>query len=98
MARRCDFSGKGVMAGNNVSHAHNKTRRRFLPNLQQASLMSDALRTPVRLRLATQSIRTIEKRGGVDAYLLSTPNTKLGPKARQLKRRIQKALERQASA
>ena len=98
MARRCDFSGKGVMAGNNVSHAHNKTRRRFLPNLQRASLMSEALGETVRLRLATASIRTIEKRGGVDAYLLSTPNTKLGPKARQLKRRIEKALEAQPAA
>ncbi len=98
MARRCDVSGKGVLAGNNVSHAHNKTRRRFLPNLQGASLMSDALGTTIKLRLATTSIRTIEKRGGVDAYLLSTPNAKLGQKARQLKRRIQKALERQAAA
>ncbi len=98
MARRCDLSGKGVLTGNNVSHAHNKTRRRFLPNLQGASLMSDALGTTIKLRLATTSIRTIEKRGGVDAYLLSTPNAKLGQKARQLKRRIQKALERQAAA
>ena len=98
MARRCEISGKGVLAGNNVSHAHNKTRRRFLPNLQGASLMSDALGTTIKLRLATTSIRTIEKRGGVDAYLLSTPNAKLGQKARQLKRRIQKALDRQAAA
>ncbi len=98
MARRCDFSGKGVQAGNNVSHAHNKTRRRFLPNLQVASLMSDALGTTVKLRMATAAIRTIEKRGGLDTFLLSTPNAKLGQRARQLKRRIQKARERQAAA
>ena len=98
MARRCDFSGKGVQTGNNVSHAHNKTRRRFLPNLQVASLLSDALGSTVKIRLATQAIRSIDKRGGLDAYLLSTPNAKLGPGARQLKRRIQKARERQAAA
>ena len=59
MARRCEFIGKGVQTGNNVSHAHNKTRRRFLPNLQQASLMSDALGEAVRLRLSSRAIRTI---------------------------------------
>lgn len=98
MARRCDFSGKGVQAGNNVSHAHNRTRRRFLPNLQVASLLSDALGTTVKLRMATQAIRSIEKRGGLDTYLLTTPNAKLGQRARQLKRRIQKARERRAAA
>ncbi len=97
MARRCDFTGRGVQAGNNVSHAHNKTRRRFLPNLQKNSLLSDALGQTIQVRLRTQAIRTIEKRGGLDAYLLSTPNTKLGKKARALKRRIQKALAGQAA-
>ncbi len=92
MARRCDFTGRGVQAGNNVSHANNRTRRRFLPNLQRSSLMSDALGRPVQVRLSTQAIRTIEKRGGLDAYLLSSPNAKLGKKARVIKRRIQKAL------
>ncbi len=98
MARRCDFSGKGVQAGNNVSHANNRTRRRFLPNLQQTSMLSDALGQTVQFRLSTQTIRTIEKRGGLDAYLLSTPNDKLGQRARQLKRRVKKALEGQAAA
>ncbi len=97
MARRCDFTGRGVQAGNNVSHAHNKTRRRFLPNLQKNSLLSDALGQTVQVRLRTQAIRTIEKRGGLDAYLLSTPNDKLGKKARVLKRRIQRALAGQAA-
>ena len=91
MARRCDFTGKGVQTGNNVSHANNKTRRRFLPNMQNASLMSDALGGPVRLRLSTRAIRTIEKRGGLDAFLLSTPAAKLGKTARTIKRRIEKA-------
>lgn len=98
MARRCDFSGKGVQAGNNVSHANNRTRRRFLPNLQQTSMLSDALGQTVQFRLSTQTIRTIEKRGGLDAYLLSTSNDKLGQRARQLKRRVKKALEGQAAA
>ncbi len=97
MARRCDFTGRGVQAGNNVSHAHNKTRRRFLPNLQKSSLLSDALGQTIQVRLRTQAIRTIEKRGGLDAYLLSTPNAKLGKKARDLKRRIQKALAGQTA-
>src|SRR3546814_11819754 len=73
MARRCDFTGKAVQTGNNVSHANNKTRRRFLPNLQEVSLMSDVLGTAVQMRLSTRAIRTVEKRGGIDAYLLSTP-------------------------
>jgi large subunit ribosomal protein L28 len=79
------------LAGNNVSHAHNKTRRRFLPNIQRTSLLSDALGVPVTLRLSTRAIRTIEKNGGLDAYLLSTPNDKLTEEAQRLKRRIKKA-------
>jgi large subunit ribosomal protein L28 len=90
MARRCDFTGKGVQTGNNVSHAHNKTRRRFLPNMQRTSMYSDRLSESVRLRMSARAIRTIEHNGGLDAYLLSTPNGKLGPEARKLKRRIQK--------
>lgn len=97
MARRCGFTGKGVLAGNNVSHANNKTRRRFLPNLQKSSLLSDALGETVQLRLSTQAIRTIEKRGGLDDYLLSTPSEELGKKAQVLKRRIQKAVAEQAA-
>ena len=97
MARRCDFTGKGVQAGNNVSHANNKTRRRFLPNLQDTSLLSDALGRTVQVRLSTRAIRTVEKRGGIDAYLLSTSNDKLGKRARELKRQIKKALEKQAA-
>ncbi len=91
MARRCDFTGRGVLTGNNVSHANNRTRRRFLPNLQHASLLSDVLGQTVQVRLSTGAIRTIEKRGGLDAFLLSTADTDLGKKALVLKRRIKKA-------
>lgn len=93
MARRCAVTGKGVMTGNNVSHAHNKTRRRFLPNLQTASLLSDALGRPVRLRMAVSAIRSVERKGGIDAWLLATPDDRLAPEARRLKRRIAQARE-----
>ena len=98
MARRCDITGKGVQAGNNVSHAHNKTRRRFLPNLQKTSLLSDALGQMVKLRLSTHAIRTVEHKGGLDAYLLGTPHTKLTDEALKLKRRIVKASKSGADA
>ncbi|WP_297370687.1 50S ribosomal protein L28 [Acidocella sp.] len=91
MARRCDLTGKTVQAGNNVSHANNKTRRRFLPNLQVISLISDALGT-VRLRLSTRAIRTIEHNGGLDSYLLGQNDSKLTTEGLELKRRLQKAL------
>jgi len=88
MSRRCDITGKGALVGNNVSHANNKTKRRFLPNLQVTSMLSDALGQPVRLRLSTRAIRTIEKNGGLDAYLLGMPDAKLPEDAVRLKRRI----------
>ena len=93
MARRCAFTGKGVMSGNNVSHANNKTRRRFLPNIQQTAMFSDALGRMVRLKLSTRAIRTIEHNGGLDAFLLSTPDRKLGLEAVRLKRQIRKAAD-----
>lgn len=98
MARRCDFTGKGVQTGNNVSHAHNKTRRRFLPNMQDCSLLSEALDEMVPLRLSTSAIRTIEKRGGLDAFLLSTPDAHLGKKARDVKRRVKRAKAKRPAA
>lgn len=91
MARRCSVTGKGVLAGNNVSHANNRTRRRFLPNLQQTSLMSDALGRTVRLRLSVRAVRSIEHKGGLDAYLLGTPDGKLTTEAVRIKRQIRKA-------
>ncbi|MEQ9449755.1 MAG: 50S ribosomal protein L28 [Rhodospirillaceae bacterium] len=98
MARRCAATGRGVQTGNNVSHANNKTRRRFLPNLHQVSLLSETLREKVRMKVTTTGLRTIEKRGGIDAFLLSTPNTKLEPQALKLKRRIKKAQASQTAA
>lgn len=97
MARRCEITGKGVQTGNNVSHANNRSRRRFLPNLQQTSLMSDALGTMVRLRLTTHAIRSIEHNGGLDAYLVKAKNAQLGLEARALKRRIEKAIAAKAA-
>jgi large subunit ribosomal protein L28 len=91
MSRRCQITGKGVLSGNNVSHANNHTRRRFLPNLQDTSVLSDVLGVPVRLRLSTRAIRTIEHNGGIDAYLLSTSNARLTVDARALKRRLLRA-------
>jgi large subunit ribosomal protein L28 len=97
MSRRCELTGKSPMVGNNVSHANNKTKRRFLPNLQVTSLLSDALGQLVKLRLTVNAIRTIEHNGGLDAYLLSVPDAKLPADARRLKRRIEKAAERAAA-
>lgn len=98
MARRCSVTGKGVLTGNNVSHANNKTRRRFLPNLQETSLMSDVLGTTVRLRLTTRGIKTIEHNGGLDVWLLNTPDRKLTDEAKALKRRIARAAEKKEAA
>lgn len=90
MARRCIITGKGVQTGNNVSHANNRTRRRYLPNLQKVSLESETLGENVRMRITTAALRTIEKNGGLDAWLLGTSNAKLSDEARRLKRRIEK--------
>ena len=88
MPRRCALSGKAVQYGNNVSHANNKTRRRFMSNLQVASVLSDALGHSVRLRLTPRGIKTIEHNGGIDAYLLGTNDSKLSPEMMVLKRRV----------
>lgn len=99
MTRRCDITGKSVLSGNNVSHANNKSRRRFLPNLQESALQSDALGHAVRLRVTPRGLSTIEQKGGLDAFLLSTPNRKLTDEARILKRRVEKAaIKREAKS
>jgi large subunit ribosomal protein L28 len=90
MARRCDLTGKTVLSGNNVSHANNKTRRRFLPNLQETTLLSDVLGA-VSLRLSTRAIRTIEHNGGLDAFILGQSDRKLTEEGLSLKRRLVKA-------
>ncbi|MCS6877490.1 MAG: 50S ribosomal protein L28 [Geminicoccaceae bacterium] len=89
MARRCQLTGKGVLVGHNVSHANNRTKRRFLPNLQYRRLYSEALGEMVRLRIATSTLRTIEKRGGLDGYLRSVSEKELPPELVPLKRRLE---------
>ena len=88
MAKRCQLTGKSVMSGNNVSHANNRTRRRFLPNLQSTSMQSEILDRKVSLRVSTSAMRTVEKHGGLDAYLLQARNGELAAEARELKREI----------
>lgn len=90
MSRRCEITGKGVMTGNNVSHANNHTKRRFLPNLQEVSLLSEILGESVKMRVSVRGLRTIEHNGGLDAFLLSTPNSKLTKEALIIKKRIKK--------
>ncbi len=92
MARRCTLTGKGPQSGNNVSHSHRKTRRRFLPNVQNVSLRSDALNQSVSLKVTASTVRTVEHNGGLDSYLLTTSNLKLTDEAKKLKRRIKKAV------
>jgi large subunit ribosomal protein L28 len=92
MARRCSITGKGVLTGNNVSHANNKSRRRFLPNLQETSVLSDALGQMVRLKVSTRGLKTIEHNGGLDAFLLGTNDSALPLESRRLKKRVQAAL------
>ena len=97
MARRCDLTGRGVQSGNNVSHAHNKTRRRFLPNLQCVTVMSDVLGKQMSMRVAARTLRTIEHKGGLDKFLLGTANIKLSNKAIDIKRQIKKATDKALS-
>ena len=98
MSRRCQITGVGVATGNNVSHAVNRTRRRFVPNLQTTRLLSDSLGEQVRRRVTSSALRTIDKKGGLDAFLLGTPNRKLPEEARRLKRRIERHAAKVAAA
>ncbi len=91
MARRCELTGKAVMSGNNVSHAHNKSRRRFLPNLCQVNLLSDTLERSFRLRICAKALRSVEHRGGLDGFLLKARDGDLSLKARRIKRSIAQA-------
>jgi large subunit ribosomal protein L28 len=98
MARRCELSGKAVLTGNNVSHAKRRTKRRFLPNLCNVTLESEVLKKRVRLTISAHALRSVEHRGGLDAYLLKAGDDELSLKARRLKRQIVKRHEAQASA
>ncbi len=88
MSFRCQLTGTGYLNGNNVSHAKNRTKRRFLPNLQNITFISEKLGRSIRLKVAASTIRTVEKKGGLDEYLLTTSNTELPPEALKIKKQI----------
>ena len=92
MARRCELTGKESLCGHNVSHANNRTNRRFVPNLQKVTLHSDALCRGIKLRVCTRALRSVQCNGGLDTYLLSRNDAKLAPVGLKLKHKIQKAL------
>jgi len=92
MSRRCELTGKTAQTGHNVSHANNKTRRRFLPNLNDVTLMSDTLQRSVQMRISIHALRTVDHRGGLDAFLMKASDAQLSPKALKLKRELRKVL------
>ena len=92
MARRCELTGKGVLTGNNVSHANNKSRRRFLPILCQVHLMSEALDRDFAFKVSAAALRSVEHRGGLDAFLLKANDTNLSTSAQRVKRQVEKKL------
>ena len=96
MARRCHLTGTETVFGHNVSHSNRKTSRRFDPNLQQATLYSEALRRNVGLRVTTRALRSVTKGGGIDAYLLAVDDVKLAPEGLRLKRAVKRALRGKA--
>jgi large subunit ribosomal protein L28 len=98
MARVCSVNGKKPRFGNNVSHANNKTRRRWQPNLQVCSFPSEILGKPISLRLTANGIRTIEHNGGIDAWLMGTRDSRLGEAARKIKKRLIKVQAHRKSA
>ena len=93
MSRRCELTGKAVMVGHKVSHSNIKTKRRFLPNLCNVTMISDALGRSVRLRVSTNALKSVDHRGGLDAFLLKAKAAELSPRALDLKRQIEKKLQ-----
>lgn len=91
MSRRCELTGKGVMVGNNVSHAKNRTRRRFLPNLNDVTLLSETLGRGFKLRISASALRTVDHRGGLDSFLAKAKDVELSEKALKIKKDIAKA-------
>ncbi|PIE08468.1 MAG: 50S ribosomal protein L28 [Rhodobacterales bacterium] len=91
MSRVCELTGKGPMSGNNVSHAHNRTRRRFLPNLNDVTLVSEALGKSFRLRISASALRTVDHRGGLDAFLAKAKDAELSANALKIKKDIARA-------
>jgi large subunit ribosomal protein L28 len=92
MSRRCDLTGKKALTGHKVSHSNRKTKRRFLPNLCNITMMSDTLGRSVRLRVSANALKTVDHRGGLDAFLIKAKDEELAPKALELKRQIKKKL------
>ena len=90
MSRRCDLTGKAVLVGHKVSHSNIKTKRRFLPNLLNVTMMSDALGRSVKLRVSANALKSVDHRGGLDAYLLRAKSEALAPRMRELKKQIEK--------
>jgi large subunit ribosomal protein L28 len=90
MSRRCELTGKGPMVGHKVSHSNIKTKRRFMPNLVNVTLMSDALERKVRVRVSANALKTVDHRGGLDAFLLKARDAELAPRMLELKRQIVK--------
>ena len=97
MSRVCELTGKSRQVGHNVSHANNKTKRTFLPNLQNVTLISDALGTSIKLRVSTYGLRSVEHVGGLDNWLLKTGDDKLSARARKLKREVAKKVSEAAA-
>jgi len=95
MSRRCDLTGKGPQVGHKVSHSNRKTKRRFLPNLLNVTMISDALGRSVKLRVSANALKSVDHRGGLDAFLMKAENDTLAPRVRELKRAI---VKKQAAA
>ncbi len=93
MSRRCDLTGKMALTGHKVSHSNRKAKRRFLPNLCNVTMMSDALGRSVRLRISANALKSVDHRGGLDAYLMKAKDDELAPKVLEIKRQIRKKLE-----
>lgn len=93
MARRCELTGTGVMTGNNVSHAHNKTRRRFLPNLCDVTMHSEKLGRGFKMRVAAKALRSVDHVGGLDAFLMKASDEQLSDRVLKIKRELKKADE-----
>ena len=91
MSRRCELTGKGPMSGNNVSHAKNRTRRRFLPNLQDVTLQSDVLGRSFKFKISNAALRTVDHRGGLDAFMAKAKEVELSADALKVKKDIAKA-------
>jgi large subunit ribosomal protein L28 len=96
MARRCELTGKGVLSGHNVSHANNKTKRKFRPNVSEVSLTSEKLDRTIRLKISKHALRSIDHNGGLDAFLVKQKDDKLSDRARRLKREIIRAAAKAA--